>query len=491
MADQTGLYNLLYQAAEQYPHHSALIHNGTKFTYHDLRKHSEEINDILSRINIGKGDRVAICLTKSIEFVAAIFGVLKSGAAYLPLDYFSPDDRNIFIIENAGAKAIILKKDKIHFLSKDYLILAETNEGLIVAERKTQAKKSDTDLAYILYTSGSTGQPKGVMISSSAALEFINWGSETFRPTHNDKFASHAPFHFDLSVFDLFVSIKHAATLVLIDAEIGKQAMLLAKLIAEEKITIWYSTPAILHMIALYGRIRKYEYDHLRLVLFAGEVYPVNRFRKLKEQWPYPKYYNLYGPTETNVCTFYMIPDDPAEFPEEFPIGQKCAHYSAMVMKGEDDTSGELYISGKGLFSGYWGTEKENTWHMIDNKKWYNTGDIIQIDKNGLFVFKGRSDRMVKRNGYRIELAEIETSLAKNENIIECAVLCTTDESQTSRITAFVSCKKGEEESEIKMKEFCAKHLPSYMIPDTFIFLKRLPLTSNNKTDLQDLKRFL
>jgi amino acid adenylation domain-containing protein len=491
--DSSLLYEILEVSAERDPLATALISGNHHCTYSELRARAETLSLKLQSAGIGKGDRVGIYLPKSIEFVEAIFGILRSEAAYLPLDFNAPVERNRYIIDNCEAKAIIIHKDKYESFESTYSTVCMLGTELFLIKRNTETEKNKNDLAYILYTSGSTGRPKGVMISDSAALAFIEWCSSAFELNAADRFSSHAPFHFDLSVFDLFVSLKHGASLVLIDEETAKQPLLLAKMISEEKITVWYSTPTILNLLAVYGKMNKYNYDHLRLVLFAGEVFPVGQFNNLKQQWTRPVYYNLYGPTETNVCTFYRIPSDALSFSSSFPIGKCCAHFKGMIFN-EDSGSGELLISGKGVMDGYWeaaGSESDAFYIDSNDTRWYRTGDLVSIDKNNDYVFRGRIDRMVKRNGYRIELSEIETVLNLDPVINECAVISSRDNNENTIITAFVCCFASEDESEIKMKEYCTKHLPLYMIPNTFIFLKRLPLTPNSKTDLQQLKQLL
>jgi non-ribosomal peptide synthetase component F len=217
---------------------------------------------------------------------------------------------------------------------------------------------SQDNLAYILYTSGSTGNPKGVMVTHQNALSFINWCSEVFKPGESDRFSSHAPFHFDLSILDIYVSIKHGSALVLVGEEIGKDPMRLAPLIADKKISIWYSTPSILSFLAQYGKLDQYGFPNLRLVLFAGEVFPVKYLRMLKDILPRPRYFNLYGPTETNVCTYFEIPSTiPDNHKKPFPIGKACAHYRIKVVdeQGQEVGNGQMgeLIAGPGVMQGY------------------------------------------------------------------------------------------------------------------------------------------
>lgn len=205
-------------------------------------------------------------------------------------------------------------------------------------------RSAASDLAYILYTSGSTGKPKGVMLSHENAVSFVNWCSETFAPIAADRFSSHAPFHFDLSILDLHVCLKHGATLVLIGEDIGKDAPRLAQLIADERISIWYSAPSILALLAQYGSLARHDYSALRQVLFAGEVFPVKHLRMLCELLPGARYFNLYGPTETNVCTWYEVPlPVPPERTTPYPIGYVCSHLRARVF----DEHGAAVVQGK------------------------------------------------------------------------------------------------------------------------------------------------
>ncbi|HEY0031155.1 MAG TPA: amino acid adenylation domain-containing protein [Bacteroidia bacterium] len=489
--DKAGkLYQLLDVSAEKAPDATALIFQQKHFSYNQLSSASKKLQALLHANGIGEGDRVAIYTAKSIEFVISQFAILRAGAAYLPIDFNAPIERNKFIIEDCEAKAIIIHKKHSTAFADSFVFVAELEEDLQLLKSKKECSISPIDLAYILYTSGSTGRPKGVMYSHAAALEFINWSSDVFTPAPTDRFSSHAPFHFDLSIFDLFVSIKHGAALVLIDENTAKQPLLLAQLIAEKKISIWYSTPTILTMLSTFGKMHKFNCDSLRLVLFAGEVFSCNQFLQLKEYWNKARYFNLYGPTETNVCTYYEV-DSSFDFQEkkQFPIGKCCEHYQAQVLN-----SGELCISGNGIMLGYWQAEEQNNTAFFtdkENRQWYKTGDLVEKNPDGNLIYKGRIDRMVKRNGYRIELSEIEAALHQHPGIKANAVLSFTTAENTIAITAFVSCISENDESIIKMKEYCTKHLPLYMIPNNFIFLKSLPQTASNKIDYQQLKQLI
>jgi amino acid adenylation domain-containing protein len=359
------------------------------------------------------------------------------------------------------------------------------------------ARPSPTDLAYILYTSGSTGKPKGVMLSHENGTSYVDWCTEVFAPRPEDRFSSHAPFHFDLSILDIHVPLKHGATLVLIGEEVGKAPEPLAALIAEEKISVWYSAPSILALLAQYGKLDRFDYSALRLVLFAGEVFAVKHLRSLTTQLPKPRYFNLYGPTETNVCTFYEVPlPVPEDRSVPYPIGKTCSHLRCQVVDPEGrevgrGDEGELCVTGRGVMQGYWALPEQTANAFLTDAAgahWYKTGDIVTEAPDGNYTYLGRRDRMVKRRGYRVELGEIEAALYRHAAIKEAAVVAKPDEELGVKLTAFLSCREPKRPSLIELKRFCAEHLPLYMIPDAFSWHEALPKTSTDKTDYQRLK---
>jgi amino acid adenylation domain-containing protein len=352
-----------------------------------------------------------------------------------------------------------------------------------------------SQLAYILYTSGSTGRPKGVMLSHGNAACFIDWCSEVFQPTGHDRFSSHAPFHFDLSILDIYVSLKHGATLVLVKEQLGKEPARLAPWIAEKKITIWYSAPSILSLLAQFGKLEQHDYSSLRLVLFAGEVFPIKYLKLLKSLWLHPGYFNLYGPTETNVCTFYEVPHRiPQSQTEPIPIGKACPYCQPLVVDelGAEvarRAKGELCIAGPSVMEGYWNLPENTAKAFLSghDARWYRTGDIVVELPDGNYKFLGRRDRMIKKRGYRIELGEIEVALYQHPAIKEAAVLAFANDDGVP-IKAFTSTRDGSKLSIIELKKFCSENLPLYMVPDIFCSLESLPKTSTDKIDYQKLK---
>ena len=286
------------------------------------------------------------------------------------------------------------------------------------------------------------------MLSHGNAACFIDWCSDVFQPNEHDRFSSHAPFHFDLSILDIYVSLKHGATLVLVEEQLGKDPVRLAPWIAEKKLTIWYSAPSILSLMAQFGKLEQHDYSSLRLVLFAGEVFPIKYFKLLMSLWRHPRYFNLYGPTETNVCTFYEVPQViPESQTEPLPIGKVCTYCQPLVVDelGTEVVSGaegELCIAGPSVLQGYWNLPEKTAKAFLPGRetRWYRTGDIVIELPEGDYKFLGRRDRMIKKRGYRIELGEIEAALYRHPVIKEAAVLALPDDDGVA-IKAFASTR--------------------------------------------------
>jgi len=352
-------------------------------------------------------------------------------------------------------------------------------------------------LAVLQFTSGSTAEPKGVMLTHANAFTFLTWCWESLGPWEDgDRFSSHAPFHFDLSVFDLYMACRNAGTLVLIGESLGKDPGLLAAYLLDRRISVWYSAPSILALLTRQEALQQAGGRAPRLVLFAGEVFPIASLKTLRSLWPDADFWNLYGPTETNVCTACRIPGAiPDDRTRPFPIGRVCPPLLARVVDEEGrgvtvGTQGELVIAGPGVMRGYFGSPELTEKAFLidsDHTRWYRTGDLVVDDGTGCFEFHGRRDRMVKKRGYRIELGEIESALHRHEGVDRAAVVARSDDDGVT-ITAFVAMKPDRKKSIIAMKRHCTVHLPHYMVPDSITFLNDLPSTSTDKVDYQRLK---
>ncbi len=514
-----ALHAHFVDAARRNPDNIAVVEPGHgTISYGDLAALSDRLRDRLCALGVHPGDRVGIYMRKSIDAVASIYGILKTGAAYVPVDPGAPPARNAYILQNCTVKAVVMERRFDERLRPELeqlgpvpalILTADAGAGVALRRALDDANATDaaptavtftprrTDLAYILYTSGSTGKPKGVMLSHENGVSYVDWCTEMFEPDSNDRFSSHAPFHFDLSILDIHVPLKHGATLVLIGEDIGKDPERLATLIAEQRISIWYSAPSILGLLAQFGKLDHHDYSALRIVLFAGEVFAVKHLRTLCTQLPRPRYFNLYGPTETNVCTYYeVVPPVPEDRVVPYPIGKTCSHLRCKVVDAEGrevraGEEGELCVTGRGVMQGYWALPEQTERAFLSDDTgahWYKTGDIVTEAPDGNYTYLGRRDRMVKRRGFRVELGEIEAALYRHAAIKEAAVVAKPDEELGVKLTAFLSCRDAKRPSLIEIKRFCSEHLPLYMIPDVFSWHDALPKTSTDKTDYQRLK---
>jgi amino acid adenylation domain-containing protein len=512
-----ALHQLLDVSASRFPDNVAVEEaESGSLRYGELARLSDRVRDRLHQMGVKPGDRVGMCLRKSADAVASLFGIMKAGAAYVPADPTAPAQRNAFIFHNCAVKVLIVEErlaeairlefSKVGF-APEIVVLEGTEAGVpltkaldrldavSLASSVPSAAPDPSHLAYILYTSGSTGRPKGVILSHGNAACFIDWCSDVFQPNEHDRFSSHAPLHFDLSILDIYVSLKHGATLVLVEEQLGKEPARLAPWIAEKRLTVWYSAPSILSLLAQFGKLDQHNYSSLRLVLFAGEVFPNKYLKLLKSLWLHPRYFNLYGPTETNVCTFYEVPHlFPESQTEPVPIGKACPHCEPLVVTevGTEvarGAEGELCIAGPSVLEGYWNLPENTAKAYLPRRdtRWYRTGDIVVDLSDGNYKFLGRRDRMIKKRGYRIELGEIEVALYRHPAIKEAAVLAFPDADGVP-IKAFTSTRNGSKLSIIELKKFCSENLPLYMVPDLFCSLESLPKTSTDKIDYQKLK---
>ena len=511
--------------------------SGRSVTYAELARMADRLATRLARWGVGRGDRVGLFLPKSIEAVAAIHGVLRAGAAYVPVDPTAPAIRGANILADAGAKAAVVAAPLTKALRDAWpgpgplprrIVVGDRVEGLGPGDAAWDEVLGDDapsplpphrtpdDLAYILYTSGSTGRPKGVALSHANAFAFLDWCRDHIDTRDGDRFASHAPFHFDLSVFDLYAAARHASPLVLIGESLAKDPDRLASFLRDRRIDVWYSAPSILALIASEASRRVRHADHPagaptedgphgrpdeehapRLVLFAGEVFPIEALKRLRSLWPGATLWNLYGPTETNVCTAFRVPDAiPPDRAEPMPIGRVCApHRARVVNETNGDVArgsiGELLIAGPGVMIGYFGRPDLTGAAFVvepDGTRWYRTGDLVADIGDGVYRFHGRRDRMVKKRGYRLELGEVESALHRHEEVDRAAVVARA-EGDGVAIAAFVALKPDRKASIIAMKRHCTLYLPHYMIPDTISFVPALPATSTGKVDYQGLAR--
>jgi amino acid adenylation domain-containing protein len=519
------LHETLKGNVDEYSEKNALIFKDKTLSYRALDQISSQMAFLCMEKGAGVGDRIGIYIDKSIDSIIAIFGILKTGACYVPLDPLAPLERQNLIVNDCDLQYLVTTSVKL----RQVRTIAAQSKGLKHVFVLDKRRKEDTlnipgikmyfrddmsrlpvnspvvseqltpdSLAYILYTSGSTGQPKGVMLSHRAALAFVEWSYRTFSMVSDDIVSSHAPLHFDLSIFDIFVSIRAGATICLVPQGWSAFPRSIVDFIEQKRITTWYSVPSILTQLVLYGNLEERKFPALRQILFAGEVFPSKYLRKLMELIPDADYYNLYGPTETNVITYHHVKEAP-KADTTIPIGLLCDNVRSFIVSDsgsivKEGETGELYVECPTLMEGYWNDKKKtqealksNPYDPSADNMVYRTGDLVHWNEKGILEYHGRRDAMIKSRGYRIELGEVETALSAHPGLREAAVTAVPDDRIGNIIKAVIVPKSGEEAAEKDIKLFCAKKLPDYMVPEIISIVDALPRTSTGKIDRKKL----
>ena len=512
------LWHHLAESAQRFGSRPAVSHRRTTLTYEELDLESTRLANLLASRGIGPGHRVGIFMEKSVRSVVTMLGVLKAGAAYVPIDPAAPILRAAFILKDCQVSAVVTSSRRLDALSEKVSDIGSIRVILVSDVAPSSGALGDTELlgwdvlasqpavlrdvgtieddpAYLLYTSGSTGTPKGVILTHRHALTFVDWGAETFGVRPEDRLSNHAPLHFDLSVFDIYVALRSGAAVVIVPDEVHPFPMQQAEWIRTERISVWYSVPSALIRMLLHGRFDKLEYPDLRVVLFAGEVFPIKYLRELRSKLPAARFANLYGPTETNVCTFYEVEQLPPDQTAEIPVGRACAGTEVFAVGDSGERVGvggvgELYVRGPAVMKGYWNLPDRTARALVRNPlqpayhEWaYRTGDYVRLREDGNYDFLGRRDNMVKSRGYRIELGEIEQVVYRHEAVREAVVVAIPDEEIGARLKLVVVPHAEGQLSTKDIETYCAAHLPKYMVPEIIEFSAGLPRTSTGKAD--------
>jgi amino acid adenylation domain-containing protein len=513
------LHQAVIAACERDPLREAVSFSGKSLTYQDLMFKASNLARVLIDQGVKKGDRVGIYMNKCLESAVGIYGAMMAGAAYVPLDPFAPVARLGYVIRDCGIRVLLTNDVKIEQLGQlvadqlglECLIGIEPQGDLPVrciswedvynmpSMPPLDMGTIEQDLAYILYTSGSTGVPKGIMHTHRSGLSFAQWAADAYGFLPTDRISNHAPLHFDLSTLDFFASAMVGATTVIIPEPVTKFPASLSKLMADEKLTVWYSVPFALIQMLMHGKLDARDLSSLRWVLFAGEPFPTKHLRQLMAQIPHAKFSNLYGPTETNVCTYYNVEELPTD-DQPIPIGRPCANVEDLVVDLDDQPApagevGELLIRGGVVMRGYWG-QLDMTSRGFYRRRvfsgyediFYRTGDLVQLQPDGNYKYLGRKDRQIKTRGYRVELDDIEVALLAHDLVDEAAVYPVPDGQGSNLIEAAVIPKNGMELTSTELIDHLGLRLPTYAIPTKIHITSDFPRTSTGKINRRELQ---
>ena len=521
------LHHTLTEGVIRFPDKPVVVERDRDITYSQLFRSAGALARTLRSRGVSAGVLVGLYLPKSIESVIAMFGVLMCGGAYVPIDPKAPGSRVRTIISNCRIP-ILIASDTL--LKRNFPDKGELNDlECLVVTGVPEAREpdgrtpntvlwqealdneplnsdawigSDCNTAYILHTSGSTGEPKGVIISHLNALTFVRTAIESFDLTASDRFACHAPLHFDLTVFDIYVSISLGATLILIPDNLSVFPLKLSEYIRNERVTVWNSVSSVLSMIADKGCHGDQRFEDIRLVVFSGEVLPVKYLLKLKDYMANAVFCSIYGQTEANSSTCYVVDSIPQDPQWKIPVGKPLPNFEVFLLdeKGEEvlepGREGEIYVKGSTVALGYFRNPGLTSDKFPEDPRLpgsaarvYKTGDMAVYDENSDLVFIGRRDNMVKVRGHRVELGEIEQCLGSHSDVRLAIAVAVPDENFTNRIFSFVSFQDGTTVEPEHLAGFCARSLPPYMVPENVWVVEKFPLTPNDKIDRKYLTK--
>lgn len=481
----------------RFPDRTAVADEKDAYTYRELLHTAGRIGSYIGKSMAANNLPVAIYMGKTPKCVAAMLGVLYSGNFYVVLDDSMPAERVNRIFETLHPQAVLT--DKMHeeaagsFAFDGELLLwenASTEKADPVLLSGIRHEMTAGDPAYVLYTSGSTGQPKGTVISHQALIAYSDWVIYTFNFDENTVFGSQTPFYFSMSVTDLFGALRTGARLQIIPKEKFSFPLLLIEYMNQYRINTIYWVPSALCIVANWDTFAYAKPEFLETVLFAGEVMPNKQLNYWRKHFPDAFYANLFGPTETtDICTYYVVN---REFRDEevLPIGRPCDNCQILIVDENDRAAeqGELLVKGPFLAEGYYNNPVKTGEVFVQNplnhaypERVYRTGDLVTYNDYGELIYLGRKDFQIKHMGYRIELGEIEANISAAEGVQACACLY---DSAKERLVAIYQGRA----KEAAVMEEAKKRLPVYMHPNVLIRVKNMPHNANGKIDRNYLK---
>ena len=476
----------------------AVIHNDKAITFGELRERALWFAmRVAETVNSAVNSPIAVFLPKEIDTVAADIGIMYAAAPFMNLDVKTPKERISNILERVRPAAVITSRKFAEVFSSVEIPVIFTDDDNTEIALDTQmlerrrSKLIDTDPFCIINTSGSTGTPKGVVLNHRSFFDFVDVSDEIFGFDGSEIIGSLSPVVFDIFDFELCMLMKHGSRLILLDAMLGAFPARLLENLVKTNVSFIFWVPSIMVNIANMGLLDKIKLPDLKLVWFAGEVFPTKQFLIWYDSLSHTKFANLYGPIEITLdCTYYIIDRRPSET-ETLPIGVPYRNTDILILNennerckvGED---GELCVRGTSLAMGYYNLPEKTSTVFVQNplnsaypEMIYRTGDVVYMRDDGVIMFKGRKDSLIKHMGYRIELGEIEHIIENDLRIIKYC--CAVYDRGKKEIVLFY-----ENDREISVQEFrkaISSRLPSYMIPAVFIKVEEMPRNTNGKID--------
>jgi len=453
----------------------AVRFGGTSYSYAALDQAASAVAGYLAASGIGAGARVGLYVSKSFDAVAAVFGILRSGAAFVPMDIAAPDARIKTLMASCDLAAVLADDPAAPTLAGVENVAPLAQAVTFDGQPAPVLQRSADALAYILYTSGTTGQPKGICHTHASGNAYAKMAAHLCDLSPQDRVSHQTPLHFDMSIFDLFATIHAGAVIIVIPDIYTKMPASLSKLVQDEGVTVWYSVPFAIGQLVSRGALDARDLSALRVMMFAGEVMPPKTLHAIAPYVPNAVFLNAYGPTETNHCITARIDQAALDGVSPLPIGTPSGDAVAQI----SDT-GELLIASDQVMQGYWKDEQRSRDAFVTMeyngkpRTFYRTGDVVTQNNMQEFCLTGRVDRQVKLRGYRVELDEVELVLSRCDGVEEVAVVVHDDS-----LHAFVSGNFEKEE----LNKRASADLAPYAVPTGFSHLPALLRTSTGKID--------
>jgi amino acid adenylation domain-containing protein len=508
--------------AERRSQASAIAWKGEKLSYGALEEKTNRLARLLVGLGAERGDRIALLLPKSPLAITAMVGTLKADCAYTPVDLKNPAPRVAQILSALESRVLLACREaaplveqlvredglgavRVAWLDGEAPAALPSHAALADLEACSAAsvpsRNGDADVAHILFTSGSTGVPKGVMITHANVIAFVEWATAHFGIQPDDRCSGHSPLHFDLSTFDTYGSFAAGAELHPVPVELNLLPHKLAQFMRDAALTQWFSVPSALNHMAKADALQEHDFPSLRRLLWCGEAWHAAGLAHWMRRLPHVRFTNLYGPTEATIASsWYDVPGIPEDETRPVPIGRGCAGEELLVLDealrpSAPGETGDLYIRGVGLSPGYWRDPAKTAAAFLPNPfdggedRIYRTGDLARASESGEIVLVGRADTQIKSRGYRIELGEIEAVLHTIGTLEESAVVAV----ESAGIDGLaIACgytpRAGVTLEAADLRGLLAAKLPAYMLPSRWRRFERLPLNANGKVDRKALK---
>src|SRR3954466_14599550 len=487
------LHELIEEQARTKPAGTAIVYRETELSYTESNERATQVARYLLRSGVGKEDLVGVCMRRSPEMVVAMLGIWKANAAYVPLDPQYPEERLRFMLEDADAKAVITEeslKERVGGTSATVLSWEGAQEQ-IDKESKEKAGRptSSLQLAYLIYTSGSSGVPKGVMLAHRNAVSFVAWARQTFTEEEFSGVLAATSICFDLSIYELWATLSCGGTVVLTDDVISWWESLQGGRVTN-RARLLNTVPSAVAQLIEQGALP----EGVVTINLAGEALKEELVSELWQRGNLKRVNNLYGPTETTTYSSWT----PVAAEKKVTIGRGVGNTQLYVLDQELELAplgvvGELYIAGAGVGRGYWGRASLTAERFLPDPysktagdRMYRTGDLVRWNNAGQMEYLGRADQQVKVRGYRIELGEIEASISRYPAVRENVVVVR-ESGRDRLLVAYTAPRAGMEINEEQLREYLQEGLPRYMLPSKFVILESLPKTPNGKVDRKAL----